>query len=143
MSEQETPKLNPDELSEVLEQDILSMTEEKIAELRKLCDEATQEPWNAHDCYIPNNSEMTLDRYKCSRTLTSFNYHVIADVWGADRMQANIDFIAAARTAIPELLDEIERLKKENKRMDENLDRMAGQLVDGEYELNPDRKKAI
>lgn len=82
-------------------------------ELRELCDKATPGPWYGHDCYIPDNSEVPLDRHKCSRTMTDTKYNVIADIWGADRMQANVDFIAAARTAIPQLLDEIERLRSQ------------------------------
>lgn len=75
------------------------MTPDRIAELRALCDAATKGPWR-------HSSE-------------GAGWAVLGPEWEhlvqLGELDTDLDlavFIAAARTALPEALDEIERLRK-------------------------------
>jgi len=100
------------------------MTPERIAELRKLCEEATKGPWFVES--LSNNI------IYCQKG----NY--IAQTWPRLKKDGSTDylsviydtkFIAAARTALPELLDEVERLIAENKRLEEKRVALHKELV--------------
>ena len=82
-----------------------------IKKLRELCEKATPGPWLEE----PRQNEAT-----------DFAY-----VWAVHRcvleddgclVEEDADFIAAARTALPEALDEIERLQNENNQLHKDLD---------------------
>ena len=68
------------------------MNEKRIEELRAMCDTATPGPW-------------IRERW----SIDTVNERVVATA----NMQLDAAFIAAARTALPELLDEVERLETE------------------------------
>lgn len=72
------------------------MTPKRIAELRALCEKATPGPWYESMTYTPSVFP------KDSTTAVAF-----------DLLKTDMNFIAAARTAVPELLDEIERVQKQ------------------------------
>lgn len=98
----------------------MKITPEKIAELRKLCEEATPEPWRTHDIFPkefgyaqvfgPISPKKDFDRIELG-------------------LQADASFIAAARTALPELLDEVERLRTDIN----NLASIANHALDKGY----------
>ena len=88
-----------------------------IKKLREICEKASPGPWNA----------------VVSRTAVGVCYRIFPESWGKvpdhggicayddytslnphpkGEQAANAQFIAAARTALPELLDEVERLRK-------------------------------
>ena len=69
-------------------------------ELRKLCDEATPGPWmyNSH--------------YEVIQDMQDKQLNAVARKGNAPENWSNMAFIAAARSAIPALLDEIDRLNK-------------------------------
>ena len=70
------------------------MTEERLAALEVLCQAATEGPWNAAP-------EINYDIY-------SLDHGWVAQTDD----DANSDFIAEARTALPELLAEVRRLRE-------------------------------
>ena len=82
------------------------MNDERLTELRALADAATSGPWKVSDTPLAPDFENA--------------WVVLED--GRDGLHAGYDgqfsvadaaFIAASRTAIPELLDEVERLRAE------------------------------
>lgn len=87
------------------------ITPERIQELRELCEKATPEPWcRDRGCNVCNQDGEDIacaidDRDQCS------------SVWARSHEEAgeNLAFIAASRTAIPLLLDEVERLQNQRK----------------------------
>ena len=91
------------------------MTPERIAELRALCDAATPGPWyvNRIKGYTDNQIETTDPAHVARKPWG----HVVATTGlGAgdvsqQKFERDSDFIAAARIALPEALDEIERLR--------------------------------
>lgn len=115
------------------------MTDDEIKRLRALCEAATPGPWekiwpafrdqNYRDILVSLRSvihrDLTAgDRLEWSRTLDSAvssmeaGYGVQGPDDGSESVpvsyEEDADFIAAARTALPALLDEVERLTKEN-----------------------------
>jgi hypothetical protein len=76
------------------------MTKERIAELRVLCEAATPEPWRDDGMMFV---DIGPEQYPEERSLIDCQLAT-----NADRR-----FVAAARTALPEALDEIERLEAE------------------------------
>ena len=74
------------------------MTPERIKELRKLCDAATSGPWQER--YRPGRSGYDVARYGSTALVGSH-----------PMLRQDAEFIAAARTALPEALAEIERLR--------------------------------
>jgi len=71
------------------------MKPERIAELRALCDKATSDPWKITG---PKTVEVSCGMAQTSITILDLNPH-----------DANLALVA--RTALPEALDEIERLR--------------------------------
>ncbi len=93
------------------------MTPEKLAELEALAGKATVGPWNvdesrngAHNQNIESAEVVRMDNGKPVAWL-----HITA--WKQDRRDARPDahFIAASRTAVPELIAEVRRLAAENR----------------------------
>ena len=75
------------------------MTDERLAELRALSDKATPGPWffDDEDGHIYTGGDFAVLNYATTRL---------------ESPDDDAPFIAASRTAIPELLDAIERVKK-------------------------------
>ncbi len=78
------------------------MKPERKQELRAACEAATKEPWFAW--MSPS------DVHEVNTGLAG--NPVICKVGKSTQAEANADFIALARSALPELLDEVERLEK-------------------------------
>jgi hypothetical protein len=82
------------------------MTPARIAELRALCEAATAGPWRVsmtgYSVKSNDDDAPTIAIPHGVSVLTSKQI---------DRWLANAEFIAAARTALPDALDEIERLR--------------------------------
>lgn len=101
------------------------MTHERIKELRALCDAATPGEWGLvkgndhHGPYIEACCGGTIaDFYMMSDTssLSIRNGGTSRPIWFMpEEAQANAALAAASRTAIPDLLDEVERLQAELK----------------------------
>jgi len=75
------------------------VTNEKLAELKALCEKATSGPWTISEVQGNSMNEFQVDQ-------------AIDDHW-----EKNAAFIAAARTAMPELIVEVERLWEENEKI--------------------------
>jgi hypothetical protein len=90
-------------------------TKERIAELRSLCDEATPGPWE-----VERRAE--LRRWTVRSEPTE---ETVAEIvhWSDMADRADAALIAAARTSLPEALDEIERLRA---RVDDLETELAG-----------------
>jgi carbamoylphosphate synthase large subunit len=85
----------------------MSMTPKRIKELRRLCNEATPGPWRA--CQLIGFGAM---RFVVTDAEKAQWYQVVAILQNPGSF-AGDEFIAASRTAMPEALDEIERLRAE------------------------------
>jgi len=97
------------------------MTPERIAELRRLCGAATPGPWKCWGVWGPvkGTDFMAVSRIgpeapEWAGIVADPLYPPNADFY-AKREDA--EFVAIARTALPEALDEIERLRAENERL--------------------------
>lgn len=80
------------------------MTDIAPEELRKLCEAATPGPWHANENSVPI-PDVRLE-YGWNEEFQFYDGYV-----GKINERADGEFIAAARTAVPQLLDTIERLK--------------------------------
>lgn len=86
------------------------MTPDELKRLRELCEKATAGPWKSDYCgdvwtisgEVPHVNDGGMELFQGIGTTTR----------GPDN--GNAAFIAAARTAVPALLDEVERLEEEN-----------------------------
>lgn len=81
----------------------------RIAELRRICSEATPGPWDQF--FIGSVAGKSVRIYHEPKDAACIDIAHIPIGWFGDG--SNPEFIAAARTALPELLDEIERLRKQ------------------------------
>lgn len=91
---------------------------EDLAELKKLCEKATPGPWVL-------GSEADPDLYRGAETIACASGSMV--LW--DRVlavlnhhfpyEADSAFIAAARTALPKLIEEVETLREENAKLAE------------------------
>ena len=80
------------------------MKPERIAELRELCDKATPGEWEKkYDTNLVYAGRLVANAGGYSDSARTRETRLQND--------ANAAFIAAARTAVPELLDELERLR--------------------------------
>lgn len=98
------------------------MTEQRIKELRELCEAATPGPWARNE-----QGEEEYDDIGSAQ-----NGHHVAYVGSTD---ANAKFIMEARTAVPELLDENERLHAELAKAEHYRDFNAAGCADLENQL--------
>ena len=80
-----------------------TMTDDRIKQLRALCGAATPGEWKAEPRHILQNTKDYL-------VIPPKYPHCYPQSVG-DFFEADVLFIAAARTALPEALDEIERLR--------------------------------
>lgn len=95
------------------------ITEARIAELRALADVASSGPWEA----TISDHGHSVTGAECG-VVTEDVGDIVCDLMSVNRLavneryrnegQADAFFIAAARTAVPELLDELTRLAAEN-----------------------------
>lgn len=94
------------------------LTDDRKTELRALCDAATPGPWEWSHLLNPNG-------------LLSGDCEVIAilpeHTCSLEMLEADAAFIAASRTAVPEILDEVERLQSRNARLVALVRRMEWQ----------------
>lgn len=93
------------------------MTPERLAELRRLADAATPGPWAWEATSQQDNSWCvgTTDPPHEGEVVTDDDTVVVdwvAESGNAERL-ADAAFLAASRTAVPDLLDEVERLRAE------------------------------
>lgn len=86
------------------------MTHADLSALRALADAATPGPW----------------RWTDEGYLRSDAKHFTRDVWVIPMSEGDVAFIAAARTAVPRLLDLAEGLAKEREEIARNVDAAAG-----------------
>ena len=91
------------------------MTPERRAELKRLCEAATEGPWETDDCHVFADDGRALLAYL--RPIPSMQ----------DR-DANAAFIAAARTALPELLDYADRLEERMRSLEADVDMLDQDL---------------
>lgn len=77
----------------------MSVTEEQRKKWRALADAATEGPWEPHVPYQRDEAEGAGPNHDARSSL------------GLKRAQDDAAFIAEARTAVPALLDEVERLQ--------------------------------
>lgn len=86
------------------------MTHDELKKLKELCENATPGPWKGDEF------EMLAPK---APTLIPGNVKI---VWAEDHPmnEWDADFIAAAREALPKLIEEVERLKEENKDLEES-----------------------
>lgn len=80
------------------------MTEQRLAELEALANEATPEPW------IWDGDECELRSPASIQAVLDGEWWNTGDA-GVSVLPKNIAFIAAARTAVPELIAEVRRLR--------------------------------
>lgn len=112
----------------------------RIAEARARCEAATDGPWvyvededsikgptesGAHIASMP-----TVDDFPCLDDEGPNHDAAAAEI------AANNDFIAVARTALPEALDEIERLRAQVANLHADLDAMRTELIKAKRERN-------
>lgn len=79
-----------------------------ISKIRELCDAATEGPWEWRE-----ETEPLHMRTLSPGVLVLDNDPGCGGPWGDNIDRANAAFIAHARTALPQALDEIERLTRE------------------------------
>jgi hypothetical protein len=105
------------------------MTPEDIAKARALCEAATVPPWKADKKERIGENWMIgsiIDTGSAEDGNCYSNWIVTTDCVHASEMisgdaKADAEFIAAARTLLPEALDEIERLRKQLSVTEPNL----------------------
>jgi hypothetical protein len=94
------------------------ITPERLSEIEKRCNAATAGPWGVEKTDIRNwIGPMRDDGHKISTIVTSTDRENLR-MMALYRNDSNAQFIAAARTDIPDLLSEIKRLREDNKRME-------------------------
>ena len=99
------------------------MKPERIKQLRELCEKATPGPW-----------EQCKDDPWCVWVMNGDKdgFNLLAECGWIDN-DWNAAFIAAARTAVPELLDEVERLRRGIDRALEQIEQTD--IIDAAYTL--------
>lgn len=94
----------------------LEIAAEKLAEWKELCEKATKGPWNAFlgDCESNPDDEDNPFQVGAAWIEEWFN-HGLENGDGLSILKnEDARFIAAARTAMPALIAEVERLRKES-----------------------------
>lgn len=112
------------------------MTPERLAELKALCEAATPGPWEWTDTYGCDSDDDELDNLFCGQVIVKlpdtddqgWRSASTRHLWFGDMENctgcdiANAQLIAAARTAVPELIAEVERLQGIERRLREYLE---------------------
>jgi len=92
------------------------MTPERIKDLRALCEAATEGPWEAWEssraCELASRVDAPSTGFKDKP-----EYAAVCYLSPYNKEFADCRFIATARTALPEALDEVERLRGEVERL--------------------------
>jgi hypothetical protein len=94
----------------------MTLTPEYLAELKRLCNEATKGPWKTEGGAYPFEQHYESDGEVLVIALDDCDVHPIADCScnhtcrSLGEPEANALFIAAAREALPALIAEVERL---------------------------------
>lgn len=104
-----------------------TLTPERRAELKRLCEQATPGPW-----------EVTDESCARCRKENTHEYAIYAIPQGNHDQfirKEDADFIAAARTALPSLLEEVERLERERDRHAEHARSLAAAAESAESAL--------
>lgn len=89
------------------------MTPEYLARLKELCDKATPGPWDHNECIITEYDKYDIDSHRGGSPNSYECINYVLD-WAEPDSKAIADaqFIAAAREAIPALIQEVERLNR-------------------------------
>ena len=87
------------------------MTSEELKRLEELCEKATPGPWHSSaGSHVIQTAHVTRDVWHiCDCLPLSLNH---TENYYSLELHANKEFIAAARTAVPELIAEVRRLKE-------------------------------
>lgn len=93
--------------------------------IRALADAATEGPWEVSTEYC----DCTVD-YACSHGELAYAVGPFREISGDADLTANAHFIAAARTAVPALCDEVAALYAENLRMDDQICQLRNDLTE-------------
>lgn len=89
-----------------------TLTPDELKQARELCEAATRGDWHAGDCIQPRVILYAVPKHRPLLTDDTITLgHTYCDIDGQGR--ANMKFIAAARSLVPRLLDEVERLRAE------------------------------
>lgn len=86
------------------------MTDADIKRLRDLCNSATPGPWRSCDDIAPRLHLYAAPRSDNDTSPIEYLGQSYCD--GAGKSRANMDFICAARSALPALLDRVEELER-------------------------------
>jgi hypothetical protein len=82
----------------------MTIDDAELARLRALCEAATPGPWSKGDG--KNNARWVVMGHYVPICSTELSHAPIGQ-----GQESNVEFIAASRTALPQLLDEVERLR--------------------------------
>jgi len=123
------------------------MTNDRIKELRALCEAATPGPWvvTRHNWECGSINWLAAN----DRDVDGNFYAHIQDGAGGDpgernpRAKQDAAFIAAARTALPEALDEVERLRGYNEHADWRIGQLEDERDDARLERDEARRLAV
>lgn len=96
------------------------ITQEELAELKRLCEKASPGPWRHDEGSDLKNKKIPLwkeivSEYSKQRPLVTLS----ATVWRPQRFEmaiSNADFICASRETLPRLIAEVERLREDEER---------------------------
>ena len=106
------------------------MTPEYRMELRELCEKATPGPWEyessgGQDCVwhdvMAAGEEILNGETQPQLSIVHASYHHQCRA-EARQVNADLTFVASARTALPAALDDIDRLEAENKKLRDALE---------------------
>lgn len=90
-----------------------AMTNERLAELRALCERATPGPWSFER--IAHDDGYFSYEYNANGAFVAFYER---DHDSPTKAKFNSDFVSAARTALPELIEELEKARAMLKRLE-------------------------
>ncbi len=88
-----------------------------IAEVRKLCRNVPCGPWSysySPDCQCPHS-------VMGSPGIDSGKTSIASSIWTHEYAKPTMEFIAASRTLVPAMADEIERLRRLLERVEESM----------------------
>lgn len=85
------------------------MTPERIEELKKLCAKATPGPWTSDSTRLLDGSVAHTCPEHSGYCISSAEYRIAHGFFGADEAE----LCAASRSAVPELITEIEKLRRQ------------------------------
>jgi hypothetical protein len=86
------------------------MTSEQLTAIRERCDAATNGPWELEQVTVPEENGPGVDiTYPNIVMWRDHEGNVVSDLWNMS--QEDADFIVNAHRDVPDLLDEVERLR--------------------------------